>query len=131
MFIDASVIVALITREADHADLTTRLNASAVRLTSAVALFEATLGVARKLAWTPSEAQALVEEFLKLAEVEVIAIDRRTWLVALQAFERFGKGLHPAGLNMGDCFAYACARTEHAALLFKGDDFTKTDIAAA
>ncbi len=50
---------------------------------------------------------------------------------AFAAFVRFGKGRHPAALNMGDCFAYACAKANNAKLLFKGDDFSKTDIAAA
>jgi ribonuclease VapC len=48
--------------------------------------------------------------------------------MAIQAFERFGKGRHPAQLNMGDCFAYTCALAQGAPLLFKGDDFSKTDV---
>ena len=48
--------------------------------------------------------------------------------MALRAFERFGKRRHPAGLNMGDCFAYACAKAHGAPLLFIGDDFTQTDV---
>lgn len=51
--------------------------------------------------------------------------------IALEAHARFGKGRHPAALNMGDCFAYALAKAHGAALLFKGDDFVKTDIALA
>jgi ribonuclease VapC len=50
---------------------------------------------------------------------------------ALDAFERFGKGRHPAALNLGDCFAYACARLAGAPLLYKGDDFPQTDIETA
>ena len=50
---------------------------------------------------------------------------------ALRAFERFGRGRHPARLNMGDCFAYACARALDVPLLFKGEDFAQTDIAVA
>ena len=49
--------------------------------------------------------------------------------LGLEAYAHYGKGRHPAKLNMGDCFAYACAKSHKAKLLFKGDDFTKTDIA--
>ena len=49
--------------------------------------------------------------------------------MALDAFQRFGKGHHPASLNMGDCFAYACAKTNSARLLYKGNDFANTDLA--
>jgi ribonuclease VapC len=48
---------------------------------------------------------------------------------ALQAFARYGRGRHPAQLNMGDCFAYACARARNVQLLYKGDDFARTDLA--
>ena len=51
--------------------------------------------------------------------------------LAIEAYARFGKGRHPAALNMGDCHAYACARAHGAALLFKGNDFLKTDIPRA
>ena len=50
--------------------------------------------------------------------------------IATDAYAQYGKGRHPAALNMGDCFAYACAKANRASLLFKGDDFAKTDIAA-
>jgi ribonuclease VapC len=52
-------------------------------------------------------------------------------LAAREAFRRFGKGRHPAGLNFGDCFSYALARVLDEPLLFKGSDFTQTDVAAA
>jgi ribonuclease VapC len=57
-----------------------------------------------------------------------MGIDREIALVAVEAFDRFGKGRHPAALNMGDCFAYACARQLDAPLLCKGNDFPRTDI---
>ena len=58
-------------------------------------------------------------------------IDQRIGEAAIDAHDRFGKGRHPARLNMGDCFAYACARTNNAPLLFKGEDFALTDVALA
>lgn len=68
---------------------------------------------------------------LAKAQVEVRPVDAETAWAAHDAWVRFGKGRHPAGLNFGDCFAYATARVLAVALLFKGDDFTQTDVAIA
>lgn len=131
MFIDASAIVAIVTRECEADDLTKRLEDAPRRLTSALAVYEATLAIARKLSWPLPEATRYVERFVVLADAEYVPIGAREAEIALDAFDRFGKGRHPARLNMGDCFAYACARVQGAPMLFKGDDFTKTDIEAA
>lgn len=64
--------------------------------------------------------------------IETVAVSPEMGHGALLAFERYGKGRgHPAQLNMGDCFAYACARELEAPLIFKGDDFSHTDVAVA
>jgi ribonuclease VapC len=64
------------------------------------------------------------------ANVETVPITREIGDLALQAFEKYGKGRgHKAQLNMGDCFAYACAKSLGVPLLYKGDDFAKTDLA--
>jgi len=73
----------------------------------------------------------VLQEFAEEAELRLAAIGEREFDLALQAFSRFGKGRHPARLNMGDCFAYACAKFHGVPLLFKGDDFALTDIDAA
>ena len=71
-------------------------------------------------------------EFLRLARVAVHPIQPETAHVALEAFARYGKGRgHPARLNLGDCFIYAQAKVAGASLLYKGDDFSKTDIESA
>ena len=57
-------------------------------------------------------------------------IDERVGRLAVECFERYGKGRHPAGLNFGDCLSYACAKAHGATLLFKGEDFAQTDVAA-
>jgi ribonuclease VapC len=62
--------------------------------------------------------------------MDLVPVDGEQAHVARDAFERFGRGRHPAALNFGDCFSYALARTSEQALLFKGQDFAKTDIAA-
>ncbi|HEV2363447.1 MAG TPA: type II toxin-antitoxin system VapC family toxin [Caulobacteraceae bacterium] len=73
----------------------------------------------------------MVARFLAAAEIETAAIGPAERDLALQAMERFGKGRHPAQLNMGDCLAYACARARGLRLLFKGNDFARTDIEPA
>ena len=68
---------------------------------------------------------------LHRAKVQTVAVDEAQVELARAAWRRYGKGRHPAGLNFGDLFAYALARAGGDALLFKGDDFTSTDITAA
>ena len=100
--------------------------------TTPVAVYEAVLGVSRKRQWSVAEAETHVRDFLEAAGVPIQPIQPETAHVALEAFARYGKGRgHPARLNLGDCFAYAQAKLSGAALLFKGDDFSKTDIESA
>jgi ribonuclease VapC len=75
--------------------------------------------------------RALVAQFLERWNVLVIPFDQRHWQVAADAFVRYGKGRHPARLNYGDCMTYATARVVDEPLLFTGDDFARTDLAAA
>ena len=72
-----------------------------------------------------------MDDLLEVLSIEYVGIGRTEAELARLAYEKFGKGRHPAALNMGDCFAYACAKANNAKLLFKGDDFSQTDIAAA
>jgi ribonuclease VapC len=131
MFIDASALTAMLIHETDARELLARLQATQLRQTSALAVWETSIAVARVLGFSPSAALKAVEEFLKLAEIEVIAVAPETRLLATEAFERYGKGRHPAALNFGDCFAYACARLAKLPLLYKGNDFPQTDIEPA
>ena len=129
MFVDASAIVAVLTGEPDADALADTLDAARAPITSAVAVFEATLGLCRKRHASVAEAQADVAEFLTMAGVRIVSITAKEADAALDAFSRYGKGRgHPVQLNMGDCFAYAVAKTYRTALLFKGDDFSKTDV---
>jgi len=72
-----------------------------------------------------------LDQLIARAGIEVVPQDRLLAEIAREAFLRFGKGRHPARLNMGDCAAYALARSRGLPLLFKGGDFSKTDIVAA
>lgn len=67
-------------------------------------------------------------ELLTMYDFVVVPVDNAIAELAVSAFERFGKGRHPAGLNFGDCFSYALAKQLALPLLFKGNDFTKTDV---
>ncbi len=128
MFLDASAIVAILTDESDGPALADSLAAAKRRATSPIAIFEAVAAVARKHGYAVTEAQAIVAQFVDMAAIELIAIGKAECDIAIAAFDRYGKGRHPAALNMGDCFAYACARSTGEPLLFVGDDFPRTDI---
>ena len=78
-----------------------------------------------------AEAGHDLDAFLEEARIELVPVSLEHAHAARRAWRRFGKGNHPAGLNFGDCFAYALAQATREPLLFKGDDFTLTDIEAA
>jgi ribonuclease VapC len=69
-----------------------------------------------------------LDEFLRTAKVTIGAVDEECARTARQAYSEFGKGRHPAGLNLGDCFSYALAKVSGEPLLFKGNDFRQTDV---
>jgi ribonuclease VapC len=132
MFVDASAIVAILMREPDADALADTLESARLPITSAAAVFEAVLGICRKRYASVAEAREDVRAFLEIAGIRTVSITGKDADTALDAFARYGKGgSHPAQLNMGDCFAYAAAKNYRASLLFKGDDFTKTDIRPA
>jgi len=132
MFVDASAIVAILTREPEADALAEVLETARSPITSPIAIFEAALGICRKHHASVEEAEADVREFLEVAAIRAVSITEREAETALAAFSRYGKGRgHPAQLNLGDCFAYAVAKNHRTALLFKGDDFSTTDIAPA
>ena len=83
-----------------------------------IAVYEAVVGVARRLNVTIRTAETSLDRFLMSARVRVVPITAEMGRAALSAFERFGTGRHPAALNMGDCFACACARQLDLPLLF-------------
>ncbi|MCP3395339.1 type II toxin-antitoxin system VapC family toxin [Bradyrhizobium sp. CCGB12] len=131
MFIDASALTSLLTDEDEARELLARLHQAATRLTSPLAVWEAAIAVARVLGLPISEASEAVESYLALMEIKIVQVPPETARIALDAFDRYGKGRHPARLNFGDCFAYACARYLGEPLMFKGTDFPQTDIEAA
>lgn len=132
IFVDASAIVAILDREPEADTFAEAIERNAGGVTSAIAVYEATLALCRIRHVTIEEAAADVHEFMSVAGVQHMPITAAETRTALVAFARYGKGRgHPARLNMGDCFAYAMARNLRVPLLFKGDDFPKTDIESA
>jgi ribonuclease VapC len=131
MFVDASALTAMLVDERDARELLARLQNYAVRTTSPLAVWETVLAVGRILGVDIGTANAAVEDFLLLTGIIVEPVPAETRGMAIDAFDRFGKGRHPAALNFGDCFAYACARQAGVPLLYKGDDFPQTDIEPA
>jgi len=128
MFVDASAIVAILTREPEADELIELLEEAKAPITSPIAIFEATLGICRKRHASVDEASRDVLDFLDIAKVRTVSIGVKESETALSAFSRYGKGRgHPAQLNLGDCFAYAVASNYRTSILFKGEDFGKTD----
>jgi Uncharacterized protein conserved in bacteria len=114
--------------EADAEVFAAALAASPTRHISAVSALEAAIVIETRKG---PEGVAVLDELLAAAQFEIVALDESQYRLAREAYSRFGKGRHPAGLNFGDCCAYALARQRNEPLLFKGNDFGKTDIAVA
>lgn len=131
MFLDASALTAILAPEEDGAALADRLASAEQCFVSALVIWETTVALAR-IRQSPIEvAKTLVDKLLAEIGALVIPVDAAIGTLALDALARFGKGRHPAALNMGDCFAYACAKARGQPLLCKGDDFAQTDITRA
>jgi ribonuclease VapC len=130
LFADASALVAIMAAESEASHLETMLEADPVRLTSAIALWETSRAIAKLIRQPETVALDEVLRFCKSFGVVTVSIDLAEATEAARAQQLYGKGTgHTARLNMGDCFAYACAKTNGARLLYKGDDFTHTDVA--
>lgn len=130
MFVDTSALLAVLLKEPDGQHFSRAMENAERLFTSPIAVFEAVAAIMRERVCSRREAQRAVERALGIANIEIVPIDRETGNVALEAFERYGKGRgHKAQLNMGDCFAYACAKALGVGLLYKGNDFAATDLA--
>jgi ribonuclease VapC len=130
MFVDASVLVAVLTLEPDAQELTRMIESSSDLITSPIATFEAIASAARKGLLSPEATAEDVHAFLANAGIRTLVVDSSTGEGAVRAHAKYGKGSgHPARLNLGDCFAYAMAKQHGVPLLYKGDDFSRTDLA--
>jgi ribonuclease VapC len=128
MTLDSSALVAILFEEPGYLDLVDRILEADQARVAAPTVVETSLVVAgRRRAAAPEH----VERLLKELGVHVVPFGEAEWSFAVEAFLRFGRGRHPAGLNFGDCLAYAAAVAAGDALLFVGDDFARTDVTAA
>ena len=126
MVLDTSALLVLLLDEPEAEAYRAVLEEDETRLVSAATLLEASIVVeARKGEAGGRELDLLIHR----AEIEVVAVDAEQVAEARRGYRRYGRGRHAAGLNFGDVFAYALARTSGEPLLFKGDDFSKTDVA--
>jgi ribonuclease VapC len=128
MVLDASAIMAILQSEPERPRFMQLLLGAPVRLASPVNLFEVH-ALSRSRHRENGVRRAL--EFIADAGVTIAPVDHLQLNAARDAFDRFGKGRHPAGLNLADCFAYALSKTSGEPLLFKGEDFAKTDVLIA
>lgn len=128
--LDSSVLVAAMAPEEDGEEFVGRIQRETELITSPIAMFETVLALCRLREASVAEMIIVVREFLVRAGATIEPIEADLYLAALQAHERYGKGSgHPARLNMGDCFSYAMAKRAGVSLLYKGDDFARTDLA--
>jgi ribonuclease VapC len=125
MVLDTSALIALLLGEREAPTFRAALEADVVRLVSAANLLESAMVIETRLG---EQGGRELDLLIQVAELEVVPVDSAQVAAARQAFRRFGKGRHPAGLNFGDCFAYALAVTTGEPLLFKGSDFAATDV---
>ncbi|MDE0409345.1 MAG: type II toxin-antitoxin system VapC family toxin [Alphaproteobacteria bacterium] len=124
--LDTSAVMAILLGEGEAANFRNRIEAAGGAMLSAATAVEIAAVSSRDDALF-SAAQA----FLNEPFVEVEAMDAKQAAIAGDAYRRYGNGRRPAGLNLGDVFAYALARERELPLLFKGADFTRTDIEPA
>jgi ribonuclease VapC len=125
--LDASAIVAILTRETGWETLAARVGAANARCMSPVSSVEAAMVLTRHF----REPIEILDAWLRDADIVINPIDARQAELARFAFLVYGKGRHPARLNLGDCFSYAAAKALNAPLLFVGNDFARTDVRVA
>jgi len=125
MIIDSSVILTLLLREPEAERVARAIALDAVRLMSSATWLEVSMAVFLRVG---EEGLRDFDLLVAKYQIEIVPMTPLQAELARRAFKLYGKGLHPARLNFGDCIVYALAKDTGEALLFKGEDFTKTDI---
>lgn len=123
--IDTSALMAVLLDEPEASRCIMALTTGDALAISAGTLAEARIVAARR------GAREALDRLLARLKLEIVAVTALEAELVAAAYDRWGKGIHPAGLNFGDCFAYALAKARGWALLYTGEDFSRTDIAAA
>lgn len=125
MVIDTSALFAMLTDEPDAEAYEAAVEVDPVRLMSTATFVEAAIVIESRYGESGGRELDL---WIHRAGLDLAAVSREQAELARDAYRRYGRGQHPAGLNYGDCFSYALAATTGEPLLCKGDDFTRTDI---
>jgi ribonuclease VapC len=128
MIVDASAVLAILLAEEDAAAYGRAIAGAGSPLISAVNYVEAAVVIDSR---GDAVASREFDRFMRRAGIQIVPVTAEHATLARQAYRDFGKGRHPAGLNFGDCFSYALAAASNKPLLFRGDDFSKTDIPSA
>ncbi len=128
MVVDTSALFAILTGEDERDQFEDLILRSPTAVISVVSTVETTIALARKQLDIGTLA---VEGMLSTSGIVIRPVDINQGLIAQRAFLQYGRGRHPACLNFGDCFPYALAKARDDTLLFKGDDFSKTDLVPA
>lgn len=126
--VDSSAIVAILLEEVDAGLFLKRLSFSPRNICSAMTFVECVMVLSTR---APKLSPERFAQSLSDLAIDLVGVDPSQASLAAQAFLRFGKGRHPAKLNLGDCFSYALAKSLNAPLLYKGEDFGRTDIVSA
>jgi ribonuclease VapC len=128
VIVDSSALVAILLLEPERSKFEERIHDAPSCRISAANFVELSMVLEREFG---SGAGPICEAFFRLAQIVVEPVTVEQAHLAIQAFRDYGKGRHPAGLNFGDCFAYALAKSTGEPLLFKGSHFAKTDVRSA
>ena len=128
MIVDSSAVVAVLRAEPEGPDFARAIEASQSRRISAVSYVEAAVVID---SGKDAVASRRFDDFFRASRIAIEGVTPRQAEIARHAYRDFGKGRHKAGLNFGDCFAYALAKDMDEPLLFKGNDFRHTDVEVA
>lgn len=129
MVFDTSAVIAIIFGEPERDQFLQVMEREVALAISAASFYETSV-----VAFGKKPDRAIlreIEDFLQDFSVTIAALDAHSARLAREAYLQFGKGFHPAGLNLADCFSYSLAKSRNEPLLFKGADFLKTDIVPA
>lgn len=130
LFIDTSAIIAILRQEPEEAQLVGRLERADAVFTSPIVVLESVMRISTLVPCRVEKAKDIVDQFLFEVSATILPVGEEAGRQAISAFANYGKGQgHPAQLNLGDCLSYAVAKEHGLELLYKGDDFSKTDLA--
>jgi ribonuclease VapC len=125
VILDSSAVVAIVLKEPDYPDLLRKIDAASTIGMGTPTLVETGIVLAARLG---PDGRSLLAQVVQDFQIVPVPFGEAHWREAVSAYERFGRGRHPAALNFGDCMSYSTARLADLPLLFTGNDFAQTDV---